>query len=193
MLRMHWTPSFVRTIANGRYGTTLREPRVGIMLHFDGSGTDEAAMAWFADPACYVSYHVLALDNGSLVRIAPDDARAWHAGYCRTSDPERLPYQDANSAFYGIAAATNGSTDVTTLQTLAIAQQCRSWFQAEGWDPTETWRIVGHRTEAVFGPNHPKAGQRGRRSDPEGADLNNPILAIADVRSLVPLLAPELT
>lgn len=189
-MRLSWHPELKQVVDNGRYNNAIREPRIGVMLHYDGSGTDAGAVSWFGHPDCFVSYTILALDDGSYVRIAPDDARAWHAGYCRTSDPARLDYKDANSAFYAIAAATDGGHDVTPKQTLAIAWLTRKWFHEEGWDPGETWRVVGHNTEAVYGPRHPKAGQRGRKTDPVGSDPNNPILSVDDVRSLVPLMAP---
>lgn len=188
-MRLDWSPLLTRTVSNGRYHRVLREERVGVMIHYDGSGTDAGAVSWFADPRCNVSYHALALDDGSYVRIAPDNVRAWHAGWCRTSDPERLIYADANSAFYGVAAATKEGVDVTPLQTLTVAWLVRRWFHQEGWSRNDTWRIVGHDTEAVYGPGHPKAGQRGRKTDPTGSNPANPILSVEDIRQLVPRMS----
>lgn len=172
---LRWAPTQVREVANGQW-SGVREPRIGVMLHYDASASDAGAVAWFADPRCRVSYQFLVLDDGSYVRIAPDDARAWHAGVCRPSDPARLQYRDANSAFYGIAAATNDKIDVTPLQTATIAWLTRRYFEHEGWPVTDLWRVVGHRSEAW---------ERGRKSDPEGGDLKNPILAVDDVRQLI--------
>lgn len=169
-----WAPSQVREIKNGQYND-LREPRIGVMLHFDASGTDAGAMAWFSDPTCKVSYHYLVLDDGGYVSVAPLNKRAWHAGVCQPSD-SRLAYHDANSAFYGIAAATNDKVDVTPIQLLTIAWLTRRLFEKEGWPVSETWRITGHRQEA---------SPRGRKSDPEGADLKNPIYSPDDVRQLL--------
>ena len=107
-------PMLVDEILNEQYGK-LREDRQGIVLHYDGSGSDAGSMAWFRAPECKVSYNLLVLDDGSYVRIAPDSARAWHAGRCRPSDPSRIRYSDANSAFYGIAIASSGKHDVTPL------------------------------------------------------------------------------
>ena len=90
-----WSPTLVDEIPNEQYGT-LREKRIGVMPHYDGSGSDRGAIQWFADERCKVSYNLLVLDDGSYVRIAPDSARAWHAGRCRPSDPARLHY--VNSA-----------------------------------------------------------------------------------------------
>ena len=70
-----WAPTLIDEIPNGQYGT-LREDRIGVMLHFDGSGSDRGSVQWFKDPRCRVSYNLLVLDDGSYVRIAPDSARA---------------------------------------------------------------------------------------------------------------------
>lgn len=169
-----WVPSLVREIPNQQYNT-LREDRVGVMLHYDGSRTDEGAASWFEHPDCRVSYHWLVLDDGGYVSIAPPERRAWHAGVCRPSDV-RLKYADANSAFYGIAAATDGGHDVTPLQLLTIAWLTRRCFDREGWSTTEAWRIVGHSSEAW---------PRGRKVDPEGTSASNPIFSPADVRQLL--------
>jgi len=177
---LEWIPSLVREIPNGQYGATLRDERLGVMVHFDGSVTDAGAMGWFAHPECKVSYQFLVLDDGSYVRVAPDAARAWHAGRCRPSS-EQLGYTDANSAFYGVAAATNGRVDVTPLQALTVAWITRLYFKKHDWPVTDLWRIVGHESEAW---------PRGRKSDPSGGLGLNPILAVNDVRQLMPRIQP---
>lgn len=176
MAALDWTPSRMVVSGDGQYGTLLREPRMGVMVHYDGSTNDDAGLAWFSDPACAVSYQVEVTDEGRWAQIAPDSARAWHAGACRSSDP-RLPYKDANSAFYGISALTDDKYQVTTAQLLTMAWKIRMYFRVHRWDPSETWRIVGHDTEAW---------PRGRKADPTGPNPKNPILAIEDVRWLVP-------
>ena len=180
-----WSPSLVRTIRNGQYNERLRGPRVGVLLHYDGSGSDRGGVGWFAHPDCRVSYNYLVLDDGSYVEIAPPSARAWHAGRCAPSDPEQLSYVDANSAFYGISAATNDRTDVTPLQLLTIAWLTRQCFEREGWDVTEDWRIVGHSSEAIN-----RDGTRGRKIDPEGPYPDNPIFSPADVKQLLGRVQP---
>jgi N-acetylmuramoyl-L-alanine amidase len=171
---VQWAATLAKEVPNGQYNE-LREARLGCMIHYDGSSSDAGAVGWFSDPLCKVSYQALVLDDGSWIQIAPDNKRAYHAGVCRPSEP-RLRYRDANSAFFGIAVATNDKADVTPLQTLTAAFLTRRYFEREGWPVTDTWRIVGHRTEA-----HP----RGRKSDPEGADLKNPILSVEDIRQLL--------
>ena len=173
---LRWTPTLVEEIPNGQY-SNLRERRVGVMLHYDGSGSDSSAVHWFADERCKVSYNLLVRDDGSYVRIAPDTARAWHAGRCKPSNPTKLPYTDANSAFYGIAIASSGKHAVTALQMLTVALLCRQYFDTHGWDLSETFRIVSHSSEAW---------ERGRKTDPAGTDPKNPILSVDDIRQLLP-------
>lgn len=171
-----WDYELVETVANGQYSSRLRDERRGVMLHYDGSGSDRGAVQWFGDPRCRVSYNVLVLDDGDYVQIAPDEARAWHAGRCATSDPAQLPYTDANSAFYGVAIASSGKEAVTPVQLLTVAALCRGYFRKHGWPLGQTWRIVSHRSEAT---------PRGRKTDPEGADLKNPIMSTEHVRGLL--------
>lgn len=163
----------------------LKEKRIGIMLHYDASVSDASAIAWLAtDPRCHVSYNWIVMDSGNIIPLAPDDKRAWHAGFCRSDDP-RIPYRDANSAFYGISlAATLG--DVATREAKrSIAALCLTLFAHNDWSLTEIWRIVSHGSQAVFEPGHPKAGQRGRKSDPEGPDKAHPVMSTNEIRGLV--------
>lgn len=176
-----WAPELVRTVDNEQYNAALRDVRIGVMLHFDASGNDESAVDWFADPRCKVSYNKLVLDNGDYVVIAPDTARAWHAGKCRPSSP-RLRYSDANSAFYGISIASNEKVECTALQMLTAAALTREYFEKHQWPLTDTWRIVGHDTEAW---------PRGRKSDPTGPFKLNPILSVENIRALVPLISHD--
>lgn len=151
----------------GNYGK-LREPRIGIMLHYDGSASDAGAVGWLLfDPRCKVSYNWLVLDDGTVRDIAPMDARAWHAGVCRPSNLY-LQYQDANSAFYGIAIAAKPGDKVTTAQQAMVEQLCYAIMKRKGW--TESWRITTH---------HAEAWPRGRKTDPTG------VMDVEDVRTNV--------
>ena len=147
------------------------QPRIGIMLHFDGSASDAGAIAWLRDdPRAKVSYNWIVTDDGGQVTIAPQDARAWHAGVCRPSD-SRLTYRDANSAFYGIAVAATSGQTVTIRQYNTVVNLCAALMKHHGWrDP---WRIVGHDTECW---------PRGRKVDPTGPDPNHPVLDVEAVR-----------
>lgn len=169
-----WDAQVAAEIPNGQYND-LTEKRIGVMLHFDGSSTDAGSLAWFKDPECKVSYNFLVLDNGDFGTVAPINRRAWHAGICRPSS-DKLVYADANSAFYGISAATNEKVEVTAVQMLTIAMLTKMLFDKHNWPVTDTWRIVGHDTEAW---------PRGRKSDPTGPNKLNPILAIENIKQLI--------
>ncbi len=163
----------------------VRESRVGVLLHYDASSSDRGAVEWLLhDPRAKVSYHWLVLDNGSAVEIAPADARAWHAGICRPSDP-RVSYRDANSALYGIAIAATVGDVATPRQKATVADLCRQCFKRQGWPLSEVWRILGHNTEAW---------PRSRKLDPEGPDPLRPVLSVLEIRGMVaggpPVLEP---
>lgn len=159
----------------GNYGT-LREGRLGVMLHYDGSASDAGAEEWLLrDPQCKLSYNWLVNDAGHLLMVAPADKRAWHAGICRPSS-KQLVYQDANSAFYGIAIAARPPDTVTVQQLEVVVAQIKVLFIQHAWQFHETWRIVGHDTECW---------PRGRKIDPTGPDERRPVLDVLRVRSMV--------
>lgn len=175
-------------VPNENWGA-LRERRVGVMLHWDASGSDVGAVAYLRwHPACRVSYTVLVLDDGTLERIAPDDARAWHAGSCTPSDPARLPYRDANSAFYGLSFAARPGDVVRREQLEAAVRQVGAWFAGEGWHPREWHRITDHYTETRLpSGSHRKAdlGPRGLVYD--GAALTLDVFRAEFARCVVSL------
>lgn len=143
------------------------------MLHYDASASDPGAVAWLTrDPRAQVSYQALVLDDGSVVQVAPWDVRAWHAGICRPS-AHPLAYHDANSAFYGIAAAARDGDAITEPQYGTILRLVLERFAAHHWPLDHTWRLVGHDAEAW---------PRGRKHDPTGSDPAHPVLSVARLR-----------
>lgn len=153
-------------------GVVPKAKRIGCLLHFDASTSDAGGIAWLKDPRCKVSYNWAVRDDGTVVPIAPENARAYHAGVCRPSRPE-LAYTDANSAFYGIAITATSGDVATEPQKQAVVALCKRLFAKHGW--TEPWRITGHSAEA-----HP----RGRKADPEGQGPK-PVLDVAEIRRYV--------
>ena len=162
-------------ISTKAYNAATREPRIGVMIHYDASASDASAVSWLGDNTCRVSYNDLVVDDGTIHRNVSWDSRAWHAGVCRPSD-ERLKYRDANSAFIGIAAATNPQHVATEAQRLSIAILCRNAFRTFGWQIDEMWRIVGHDTQGW---------PRNRKHDPTGKYPGLPIVDIDAIRYLV--------
>jgi N-acetyl-anhydromuramyl-L-alanine amidase AmpD len=125
-----------------------RGDRVGVMLHYTG-GTDLSGLQWLLfDPRCKVSYNWLILDDGTTVSVAPQDARAWHAGACRPSDAV-VPYRDANSAWYGIAIAAESGDTATAAQIAMVCAITSGLFRRHGWTAAHTrLRITNHEAEA---------------------------------------------
>lgn len=191
-----WTPDGVRGLGPALVDERLMcpnaghltSPRFGILLHFDDSSEDYWAVEWFTESGCQVSYNWLVLDDGRCVEIVAPWGRAWHAGVCRTTPETR----DANSAYYGISAATNTKVPVTAAQEDRIVALAVQIFRAHGWPASDvTRRITGHDRIAVYPPGHPKAGQLGRKIDPTGIDARgalrtlDPILSVERVRARV--------
>lgn len=159
------------------WNARLRQPREGIMLHYDGSASDHGAVEWLTkDPRCRVSYNWLVLDDGTVVPVAPASARAWHAGVCvqRTDSWTGLPVTDANSAFYGIAVAATVGDRLTEEQRMAVIRLCEKLCRQHNWDPLT--RIVSHRAWA---------SPPGRKADPEGPDPTRVVLSTNGVRQAV--------
>ena len=166
-------------------------PRQGIMLHYDDSTRDDWAVAWFDDPRCTNGYTWLVLDDGRVVELADPALRTPHAGPCRTAN--------ANSAFYGVSAATNGLVPATEVQVAAIVATCVGLFLYHGWTWAETeGRIRGHDGEAVWTPAHTRAvgmsdasgrvlwGGLGRKVDPTGVRKDGRlIIDVNQVRAAV--------
>ena len=67
------------------------------VLHYTEMESAEASLARLTDPEAKVSAHYLIGEDGEVVRLVPEDKRAWHAGasYWRGR-------KDVNTASVGI-------------------------------------------------------------------------------------------
>ena len=161
----------------------LAAPRIGVMLHYDDSSRDDWAVEWFSDPRCTNGYTWLVLDDGRLIELADPAMRTPHAGPCLTPR--------ANSAYYGIAAATNGLVRATAAQVAAIVEGVRALVAFHRWDhATLDRRIVGHDAQAIwtsgYTTNAQLWGKTGRKVDPRGMrEDGKPIIDVAGVRAEV--------
>ena len=110
------------------------------------------------------------LDDGRVVELADPSLRTPHAGPCRTANP--------NSAYYGIAAATNGLVPATEAQLTAIATLSAALMRSHGWHQAIwTPQYTGRR--ALW-------GQLGRKVDPRGQRPDGrAIIDLADMRSRI--------
>jgi N-acetylmuramoyl-L-alanine amidase len=50
------------------------------VLHYTGMQSGEAALERLRDPEAGVSCHYLIMEDGQVVRMVPEEKRAWHAG-----------------------------------------------------------------------------------------------------------------
>ena len=150
----------------------LAEPRRGFMVHYDDSSEDKWSIAWFRDPTCTNGYTWLVLDNGDLVQLEDPGLRTPHAGKCFTPN--------ANSVFYGIAAATNGKVRATPAQVDRIVAVIVAGFRFHRWPADEVpARVRGHDEEAA--PHGRKVDPRGERKDKQ------PVIDMDRVRARVAL------
>ena len=158
----------------------LAAPRGGVMLHYDDSTRDDWSVKWFDDPRCTNGYTWLVLDDGRVVELADPSMRTQHAGPCKTPN--------ANSVFYGVAAATNGQTPATEVQVASIVSICLCLFIHHHWAYDELdGRLVGHDTQAIWTPRYTKRrklwGKTGRKVDPVGLRSDGrPIIDVEDVK-----------
>ena len=74
-----------------------------LVLHYTGMADAASAIARLRDPAAEVSAHYLVDEDGQVVRLVPEDRRAWHAG--RSS---WRGVTDVNSASIGIEIVNPG-------------------------------------------------------------------------------------
>jgi hypothetical protein len=129
--------------------------------------------------------------------------RTPHAGACRVAN--------ANSVYYGIAAATNGVVPATPAQLDAIVRLCAALAQAHAWRieanaaaSAAASRIVGHDAMAIWTPAATRAagmsdergralwGQGGRKVDPTGVRKDGvPIIDLTLIRRRVAGMAAQ--
>lgn len=57
-----------------------RSPPDMLILHYTGMKTAEEAVERLCDPAARVSAHYVVDEDGSILRLVPEERRAWHAG-----------------------------------------------------------------------------------------------------------------
>ncbi len=77
-----------------------------VILHYTAMETAEAACERLCSPAHEVSAHYLISEDGEIVRLVPEKARAWHAGRSRWG-----AVTDVNSHSVGIELANYATGD----------------------------------------------------------------------------------
>ncbi len=94
-----------------------------IVLHYTGMRTAAEAVDRLRDPAAKVSAHYMVDEDGSVLRLVPEDRRAWHAGVAFWRGAT-----DINARSVGIEIVNPGHEygyrDFTALQTAAACDLC---------------------------------------------------------------------
>jgi len=78
-------------------------PVTMIVLHYTGMFDGASAIARLRDPEAKVSAHYVVEEDGSVLRLVPEDKRAWHAGRSHWRG-----LTDVNSASVGIEIVNPG-------------------------------------------------------------------------------------
>jgi N-acetylmuramoyl-L-alanine amidase len=78
-------------------------PITMIVLHYTGMADAESAIDRLRDPEAKVSCHYLVAEDGTILRMVPEERRAWHAGQSHWRG-----VTDVNSASIGIEIVNPG-------------------------------------------------------------------------------------
>jgi N-acetylmuramoyl-L-alanine amidase len=94
-----------------------------LILHYTGMKTAQAAIARLRDPAAAVSAHYVVDEDGAVLRLVPEDRRAWHAGISHWRGHGAL-----NARSIGIEVVNPGHEwgyrDFPVLQLAALCDLC---------------------------------------------------------------------
>jgi N-acetylmuramoyl-L-alanine amidase len=75
------SPLASRFVASPNFGERRGGMRPNaIILHYTGMPTAEGALKLLVDPAAEVSAHYFVQEDGEILQLLPESARAWHAG-----------------------------------------------------------------------------------------------------------------
>jgi N-acetylmuramoyl-L-alanine amidase len=101
------------------------EPVDMLILHYTGMRTAQAAIDRLRDPDARVSSHYVVDEDGAILRLVPEERRAWHAGVSYWRGHETL-----NGRSIGIEIVNPGHEfgyrDFPVLQMAAVCDLCLS-------------------------------------------------------------------
>ena len=112
-----------------------------IVLHYTGCPSAESAELWMCSPDSQVSAHYLVEEDGTVVQLVAEEARAWHAGLAHWAGEE-----DVNSRSIGIEIQNAGHDcgappPYPEAQVAAVVALVADIAQRHGIVPE---RVVGH-------------------------------------------------
>ncbi len=137
------SPLVRRKVASPNFGPRRGKGRIDmIVLHYTGCPSAESALLWMCSPDSQVSAHYLVDEDGEIIQLVDERARAWHAGVaCWAGE------RDINSCSIGIEiqnaghAAEEGLPPYPEAQIAAVIALCRDIMTRHGIAPV---RVTGH-------------------------------------------------
>ena len=121
-------------------------PRVGgkpvdiLLLHYTGMISQEGALTWLTSPQSQVSAHYFVGEDGGVVQMVDERARAWHAGQSAWAGES-----DINSRSIGIEIANPGHEfgyrSFPRAQIAAVVALCRDVLSRHAIPPA---RVLAH-------------------------------------------------
>lgn len=144
-----------------------RETVQFLCVHWTGGGF-AGSVDWCLRPESEVSYHDIIGPDGTIRHLVDYDHAAWAVGVSR-SPLAGLRFTSGNHASESVALAGCPPVPVTPEQRRALVGYLVARMQARGWGPDEVGRILGHDQVASFPAGHARAGQFGRKPDPQGS------------------------
>jgi N-acetylmuramoyl-L-alanine amidase len=118
-----------------------------IVIHYTAMASCDAALARLCDPAAEVSAHYLISEQGAVMALVPEAARAWHAGA-----GEWAGVTDVNSRSIGIELANPGDVPFAHRQIAALEAVLRAVMARWSIPPH---RVIGHSDMAPLRKSDP--------------------------------------
>lgn len=131
-------------------------------------------MDWCNRDESDVSYHAIIAPDGRIAQLVDWNLAAWSVGWAKSIDP-RVVFAStktvckSNHASESIALAGAPPKRPTQQQVDMLVGLLVYRFVQLGWTKDDVWRIWGHDDCAIFDPKHVRAGQFGRKPDPQGS------------------------
>ena len=107
-----------------------------VVIHYTAMDSAARACDWLCDPAAQVSAHYVIAADGALVRLVPEEARAWHAGAGSWGS-----VADVNSRSIGIELDNPGDRPFPAAQMAALADLLAGILRRWAIPPE---RVIGH-------------------------------------------------
>ena len=191
--REHGSALYIQDLPSPNHDERPADTPVDILiLHYTGMRSAAEAVDRLRDPAAQVSSHYVVDEDGAILRLVPEDRRAWHAGVSHWRGHAAL-----NGRSIGIEIVNPGHEwgyrNFPALQMAAVADLCLSILSRH---PIPPRNVVGHSDVAPDRKEDP-----GERFDWAGLAENGiglwpdnvpdlgPTGAIRDARHLRPVRA----